>query len=293
MSKHKNLLPLYILGLLTAVVLVAVDIVLVTLVGICVTMGVEDPLKILSELIKLASNLLSRGIGPIKLPIGVLAAIGVVVVLVVAAFFIGGFFKRKSDINKIKTYDKNKNTQSFAGVVGAKRPELTNFWVGAARIYPRSLAVTMISAVSLILFMAMAVLAIIPTVTVISKSGSIKGFQLILSSILALVSVWVVLLVYVLIKIYIIGLYKGMVMYSNKYIRKSINSVTTAFMRRYTDYLILTVLYLIIRAVLLWVCSAFSIQLARANVMPEIYILDGMLKVGYLLLVNRMSIGEQ
>ncbi len=293
MNKHKNLLPLYILGLLTAVVLVAVDIALVILVGICVTMGVEDPLKVFSELIKLAGNLLSRGIGSIKLPIGLLAAIGVLVILAVAAFFIGGYFKRNSDIIKIKTYDKNKNTQSLGGIVGVKRPELTNFWVGAARIYPRALAVTMMSAVTLIAFMAMSVLAIIPTVTVISRSGSIKGFQLILSSILALISVWVVLLVFVLIKIYIIGLYKGMVMYSNKFIRKSINSVNTSFMRRYTDYLILTVIYVVIRAVLLWVCSAFSVQLARANVMPEIYILDGLLKVGYLLLVNRMSSGKQ
>lgn len=293
MSKHKNLLPLYILGLLTAVVLVAVDMALVILVGICVTMGVEDPLKVFSELIKLAGNLLSRGIGSIKLPIGLLAVIGVLVILAVAAFFIGGYFKRNSDIVKIKTYDKNKNTQSLGGIAGVKRPELTNFWVGAARIYPRALAVTMMSAVTLIAFMAMSVLAIIPTVTVISRSGSIKGFQLILSSILALISVWVVLLVFVLIKIYIIGFYKGMVMYSNKFIRKSINSVNTSFMRRYTDYLILTVIYVVIRAVLLWVCSAFSVQLARANVMPEIYILDGLLKVGYLLLVNRMSIGEQ
>lgn len=293
MNKHKNLLPLYILGLLTAVVLVSVDMALVILVGICVTMGVEDPLKVFSELIKLADNLLSRGIGSIKLPIGLLAAIGVLVILAAAAFFIGGYFKRNSDIIKIKTYDKNKNTQSLGGIVGVKRPELTNFWVGAARIYPRALAVTMMSAVTLIAFMAMSVLAIIPTVTVISRSGSIKGFQLILSSILALISVWVVLLVFVLIKIYIIGLYKGMVMYSNKFIRKSINSVNTSFMRRYTDYLILTVIYVVIRAVLLWVCSAFSVQLARANVMPEIYILDGLLKVGYLLLVNRMSIGEQ
>lgn len=293
MSKHKNLLPLYILGLLTAVVLVAVDMALVILVGICVTMGVEDPLKVFSELIKLAGNLLSRSIGSIKLPIGLLAAIGVLVILAVAAFFIGGYFKRNSDIVKIKTYDKNKNTQSLGGIAGVKRPELTNFWVGAARIYPRALAVTMMSAVTLIAFMAMSVLAIIPTVTVISRSGSIKGFQLILSSILALISVWVVLLVFVLIKIYIIGFYKGMVMYSNKFIRKSINSVNTSFMRRYTDYLILTVIYVVIRAVLLWVCSAFSVQLARANVMPEIYILDGLLKVGYLLLVNRMSIGEQ
>lgn len=293
MSKHKNLLPLYILGLLTAVLLVAVDMGLVILVGICVTMGVEDPLKVFSELVKLAGNLLSRGIGSIKIPIGLLAAIGVLVILAVAAFFIGGYFKRNSDINKIKTYDKNKNTQSLGGIVGVKRPELTNFWVGAARIYPRALAVTMMSAGTLLAFVAMSVLAIIPTVAVISRSGSIKGFQLILSSILALISVWVVLLVFVLIKIYIIGLYKGMVMYSNKFIRKSINSVNTSFMRRYTDYLILTVLYVIIRAVLLWVCSAFSVQLAKANVMPEIYILDGLLKVGYLLLVNRMSIGEQ
>lgn len=266
---------------------------LVILVGICVTMGVEDPLKVFSELVKLAGNLLSRGIGSIKIPIGLLAAIGVLVILAVAAFFIGGYFKRNSDINKIKTYDKNKNTQSLGGIVGVKRPELTNFWVGAARIYPRAIAVTMMSAGTLLAFVAMSVLAIIPTVAVISRSGSIKGFQLILSSILALISVWVVLLVFVLIKIYIIGLYKGMVMYSNKFIRKSINSVNTSFMRRYTDYLILTVLYVIIRAVLLWVCSAFSVQLAKANVMPEIYILDGLLKVGYLLLVNRMSIGEQ
>ena len=132
-----------------------------------------------------------------------------------------------------------------------------------------------------------------PLVTIISKSNSISsGFPLVLSAILALVSAWVILFVFVLIKVYMIGLYRGMVMYADKFIRKSVNSVNSAFVRKYTDYLMYTFLYFGVRALLLWVCATYSVQIAKANVMVEIYILDAIFKIGYLILVNRKCIGE-
>ncbi len=294
MNKHKNQLPLYILGIIAALFMVLLDMALVTVVGFVVTLGVEDPLQLCAQLLQLVKNVMTTGLGSANIPVWVLSVLGGSVLLAIAAFFIGGYFKRNQDILKVKTYDRNKNRQNLTGLAGVKRPELTNFWVGAAGVYLRSLAVTFISAVTLLVFFIMGFLALVPMVAIIFKGGSISsGFPLVLSATLALVSVWIILFVFVLIKIYMIGAYRGMVMYSDKFIRKSINSVNSVFVRKYTDYLMLTVLYIALRAALLWISTTYSIQLAKANVMPEIYVLDGMLKVGYLLLLNRKCIGDQ
>lgn len=291
MNKHKNQLSLYILGLFTAVIMVALDVVLVTIIGLGTTLGIEDPLELCAGVFTLVGNLMTRVF--FGLPVWLLFAIGSCLLLAIASFFIGGYFKRNQELLKIKTYDKNKNKQTLTGIAGVKRPELTNFWVGAAKVYLRSLLVTFISAVALSVFLVLAFLALVPVITVISKSGSLSGFSLVLCAGLALVSVWVVLFVFVLLKIYMIGLYRGMIMYSDKFFLKSLNSVNSVFMRKYTDYLMMTILYLGLRVLVLWVCTAFANQLAKANVMMEIYILDGFLKVGYLLLVNRTCIGDQ
>lgn len=294
MNKHKNQLPLYILGIIAALFMVLLDMALVTVVGFVVTLGVEDPLQLCAQLLQLVKNVMTTGLGSANIPVWVLSVLGGSVLLAIAAFFIGGYFKRNQDILKVKTYDRNKNRQNLTGLAGVKRPEPTNFWVGAAGVYLRSLAVTFISAVTLLVFFIMGFLALVPMVAIIFKGGSISsGFPLVLSATLALVSVWIILFVFVLIKIYMIGAYRGMVMYSDKFIRKSINSVNSVFVRKYTDYLMLTVLYIALRAALLWISTTYSIQLAKANVMPEIYVLDGMLKVGYLLLLNRKCIGDQ
>ncbi|MBR5137886.1 MAG: hypothetical protein IKV30_07735 [Clostridia bacterium] len=293
MNKHKNKLPLYILGLVSVAFMVLLDVVLVTVVGFVSTLGVEDPLQMCAEVIKLIKGLMSTSLTSAKIPVWSLLLVAVLFILAIAAYFIGGYFKRNQDLLKIKTYDKNKNKQTLEGLTGAKRPSLSNFWVGAAKVYGRSLVVTLISATALIVFVVMAFLAVVPLVTIISKSNSISsGFPLVLSAILALVSAWVILFVFVLIKVYMIGLYRGMVMYADKFIRKSVNSVNSAFVRKYTDYLMYTFLYFGVRAVLLWVCATYSVQIAKANVMVEIYILDAIFKIGYLILVNRKCIGE-
>ena len=293
MNKHKNKLPLYILGLVSVAFMVLLDVVLVTVVGFVSTLGVEDPLQMCAEVIKLIKGLMSTSLTSAKIPVWSLLLVAVLFILAIAAYFIGGYFKRNQDLLKIKTYDKNKNKQTLEGLTGAKRPSLSNFWVGAAKVYGRSLVVTLISATALIVFLVMAFLAVVPLVTIISKSNSISsGFPLVLSAILALVSAWVILFVFVLIKVYMIGLYRGMVMYADKFIRKSVNSVNSAFVRKYTDYLMYTFLYFGVRALLLWVCATYSVQIAKANVMVEIYILDAIFKIGYLILVNRKCIGE-
>ena len=293
MNKHKNKIPLYILGLVSVAFMVLLDVVLVTVVGFVSTLGVEDPLQMCAEVIKLIKGLMSTSLTSAKIPVWSLLLVAVLFILAIAAYFIGGYFKRNQDLLKIKTYDKNKNKQTLEGLTGAKRPSLSNFWVGAAKVYGRSLVVTLISATALIVFVVMAFLAVVPLVTIISKSNSISsGFPLVLSAILALVSAWVILFVFVLIKVYMIGLYRGMVMYADKFIRKSVNSVNSAFVRKYTDYLMYTFLYFGVRAVLLWVCATYSVQIAKANVMVEIYILDAIFKIGYLILVNRKCIGE-
>ena len=293
MNKHKNKLPLYILGLVSVAFMVLLDVVLVTVVGFVSTLGVEDPLQMCAEVIKLIKGLMSTSLTSAKIPVWSLLLVAVLFILAIAAYFIGGYFKRNQDLLKIKTYDKNKNKQTLEGLTGAKRPSLSNFWVGAAKVYGRSLVVTLISATALIIFVVMAFLAVVPLVTIISKSNSISsGFPLVLSAILALVSAWVILFVFVLIKVYMIGLYRGMVMYADKFIRKSVNSVNSAFVRKYTDYLMYTFLYFGVRAVLLWACATYSVQIAKANVMVEIYILDAIFKIGYLILVNRKCIGE-
>lgn len=293
MRKHKKQIPLYILGLATVVVMVALDVVLVTVVGFVTTLGVDDPLQMCAELVKLFKGVLGTKIGSANIPIWLLAAAALLFGLAVVAYFIGGYFKRNQDILKVTTYDRNKNKQTLEGLTGAKRPEVSNFWVGAAKVYVRSLLVTFFAAVLLILFVVLAFFAIVPTITIISKFDSISsGFPLILSAILALVSVWVILFVFVLIKIYIIGLYRGMIMYADKYILKSFNFVNSAFVRKYTDYLMHTILYVGVRAFLLWICATYSSQIANANIMVEIYILDAVFKIGYLLLVNRKCIGD-
>lgn len=293
MNKHKNKIPLYILGLVSVAFMVLLDVVLVTVVGFVSTLGVEDPLQMCAEVIKLIKGLMSTSLTSAKIPVWSLLLVAVLFILAIAAYFIGGYFKRNQDLLKIKTYDKNKNKQTLEGLTGAKRPSLSNFWVGAAKVYGRSLVVTLISATALIVFVVMAFLAVVPLVTIISKSNSISsGFPLVLSAILALVSAWVILFVFVLIKVYMIGLYRGMVMYADKFIRKSVNSVNSAFVRKYTDYLMYTFLYFGVRALLLWVCATYSVQIAKANVMVEIYILDAIFKIGYLILVNRKCIGE-
>ena len=293
MNKHKSRIPLYILGLMAAIFMVLLDMVLVTAVGFVAQLEVEDPLQVCASLMKFVGSVLTKELGSLNMPVWVLAIIAFVFTLSIAAFFIGGYFKRNQDLIKIETYDRNKNKQTFAGLTGAQRPEISNFWAGAAKVYLRSLIVTTISGIALVGFVVLAFLALVPMVTIISKSGSItSGFPLVISSVLALVSVWIILFVFVLIKVYMIGLYRGMVMYADKFVRKAINSVNSAFTRKYTDYLLYSILYIGFRALLLWVCTAYSIQLARADVMTEIYILDGLIKVGYLILVNRKCIGD-
>ncbi len=291
MAKFKNRLPLSILGFISAVFMVAMDALLIIVAGIISSLGVEDPLQVTARSVELVINTLRR---PVKgIPIWVLALAAGAVMTVVSSFFIGGYFRRRSDMMRQKTYDSNRKSQVPAGVEGARRPEIVGFWRGAAGVYVRSLAVTAVSVVTLIAFVVLSALAIVPTVAIISKNGELKGFTLFLSATLALICIWTILLVFVLIKVYIFGLYKGMVMYAQNFVRKSFNSVNAAFVRRYTDYMQLTVLYLAVRIALAWVCSKYAVWIANAGIMGEIYAIDLIFKYVYIRLMNHVCFGER